>query len=169
MTGLSHPKFHFRSRRSRRKLSMHPADKQINIEHPHHLLYGSCSKNKSLPLHLMVFYQQHNKSVPSSGVQNVNLGHSFQTSPGLNLQLPKAIPAVQGLIQQTAFQLSRPSPSCRTSLEPRTHLQHLQKLTLRAPESAAKSSEIWAKNQQKCPVQGRRCLQWFMGFPHFRI
>lgn len=42
MIGLPHPKPHFKSRRSWRKLSMHPPHKQISTEHPHHLLYGFC-------------------------------------------------------------------------------------------------------------------------------
>lgn len=55
MIGLPHPKPHCKSRRSWRKLSMHPPDKQVSTECPHHLLYGFCSKNKNLPLHLMSF------------------------------------------------------------------------------------------------------------------
>lgn len=147
MTGLAHPKLHFRGRRSCRKLSVHPADKQINIERPHHLLYGSCSKNKSLPLHLMVFYQQHNKSVPSSGVQNANLDHSSQILPGLNLQ-PLQDPSLQcrQLIHHTdssALQLPSPSPNLQDQhLGPKTHPQHQQELTFRAPGCAASSSAV---------------------------
>lgn len=158
---------------------MHPADKQINIEHPRHLLYGSCSKNKSLPLHLIVFYQQHNKSVPSSGVQNVNLDHSFQILPVWNSQ-PLKEPSLQcrQLIQQTEeFNTAQlPSPSTKLQdqhLGPKTHLQHQQKLTFGAPEHAANSSAVTQNMGQKSTEMfsvGEEILHWFIGiFQQFRI
>lgn len=114
---------------------MPPADNQVNTEHPHHLLYGSSSKSKSLTLHLMGFYQQHNKSVPSSGVQNVNLDYSFQILPVWNLQpLQELSLQCRQLIHQTeefnTAQLPSPSTNLQDQrLEPKTHLQHQQQLT----------------------------------------
>lgn len=174
MIGPAHPELHFRSRRSWRKLSVHPADKQINTERPHHLLYGSCSKNKSLPLRLMFFYQQHNKSVPSSGVQNVNLDHSSQILPVLNLQ-PLQEPSLQcrQLIHHTdSTALQLPSSSTHLQdqhLEPKTHPQHLQELTFRAPGCAANSSAVTQNMGQKSPemfsARGKMTALIYRDFP----
>lgn len=104
--------------------------------------------------------------MPSSGVQNVNLDHSFQILPVLNLQ-PLKEPSLQRrqLIHQiheynTALQSPSPSRNLQDQhLEPKTHLQHQQELTFRAPERAATAlhlHETWAKNQQKCSVQRKK-------------
>lgn len=145
------------------KGTVNASRRQINIEHPHHLLYGSCSKNKSLPLHLMFFYQQHNKSVPSSGVQNVNLGHSFQILPVWNLQ-PENLPCSAGSwsIKQTALHFSSPHlpHTCRTNPWNPKHTFSTSRNSpselLGVQPTALQLHQTRAKNQQKCSVQGEK-------------